>query len=248
MKLAVRTFRRNDYVKPSGRSLYGWRIHPVTGKQQFHFGEDYSTKGQNWPVYALEDGVVVASGFDNTNGEHIQIRYPRLGLEAFYAHLHERYALKGRAVHSDFVIGLTGTTGRSTGIHLHMGVRWIRNKQYFNHASYEWYRYAINGIWDEQFTRDLQYYLGTPIDGVISGQRLNRQNVRKVSLGLTGSQMIKKLQLIIGMKQTGQLDKKTILILQVYFGTKQDGMISPRSSLVETIQAKMNNGTLEKVS
>ena len=136
MRLAERTFRRKDYVKPVGRSRYGWRLHPITGQRQFHYGEDYATGGQKWPLYALESGTVEHVGFDNINGNNIWIKYPRIDLKVFLGHLDVCYLKAGQRVNDDTLIGLTGTTGRSSGIHLHMGVQ--RNRRYFNHADYEY--------------------------------------------------------------------------------------------------------------
>lgn len=242
MRLAERTFRRQDYGKPWGRSLYGWRNHPITGERQFHYGEDLTTKGQNWPVYALENGIVTVSGFDNINGERIWVQYPRLDLELFYGHLLERYSFIGQQVDSSTVIGLVGTTGRSSGIHLHMGVRRISTKQYINPADVDWRMFAITGRWDEQFTRDLQFYLGTKIDGTISGQRILRKNVRKVGLGINGSQLIKRIQGDLGINQSGQLDAVTVKAMQARLGTPADGIISPTSSMVRAMQSRMNAG------
>ena len=57
MKLASRTFKRNDWYITSP---YGQRINPVTHKKGFHYGCDYGTNRKNWPQYALEDGVVTS--------------------------------------------------------------------------------------------------------------------------------------------------------------------------------------------
>ena len=244
MLLAERTFRENQYVPPVGRSLYGWRTHPITGLNQFHYGEDYQTFGNNYPLYALEGGFVTVSDYDDVNGNHIWINYPRLDLKLFYGHLKVRYVALDDLVHATSIIGLAGTTGRSTGVHLHLGAKRISTNQYFNHHSYDWEMYSVNGRWDEQFTRDLQWFLGSIVDGVISGQLLYRKNIKKTLLGVKGSKLVKSLQHSIGLKQTGQLDSSTIKALQKRFGTYQDGKISMPSDLVKVMQVRMNNGSL----
>lgn len=136
MKLAERTFKRNDYKVTS---KFGNRTHPVTGEvQSFHSGEDYGTQLQNWNVYAIEDGKVLASNSDATNGNYIWVSYPRLGKKAFYCHLHERFVSKGDTVNNDTVIGLVGNTGRSTAIHLHFGWKDLKTDKYEDPNKYNY--------------------------------------------------------------------------------------------------------------
>lgn len=138
MKLAERTFKRNDYYITSP---FGNRIHPITGKPQFHNGCDYGTNVQNWKQYALENGYVVDNG-NNPNGYGIWVGvgYPRLNIYILHAHLKESYVKAGDKVNSNTVIGLTGATGNVTGIHLHMGLVY-NEKGNGNYADPEGYNY-----------------------------------------------------------------------------------------------------------
>jgi murein DD-endopeptidase MepM/ murein hydrolase activator NlpD len=102
-------------------SAYGSRIHPITGKRTVHHGIDYgSPKGT--PVYAVAEGVVTISGYDNLSGNKISIRH-RDGSSSWYLHLHTRAVAKGAHVNTRQVIGRVGNTGRSTGPHLHFGFK-----------------------------------------------------------------------------------------------------------------------------
>lgn len=102
-------------------SAYGSRIHPITGKRTVHHGIDYgSPKGT--PVYAVAEGVVTVSGYDNLSGNKISIRH-RDGSSSWYLHLHTRAVAKGAHVNTRQVIGRVGNTGRSTGPHLHFGFK-----------------------------------------------------------------------------------------------------------------------------
>jgi len=120
MHLADRIFRRSDWRKTSP---FGPRRNPVTGKQQHHNGSDYATGGQKWPLHAIENGTVTASGFDNSRGHFVSVNYPRIGRELHHYHLDRRDVRVGQAVREGTVLGTTGTSGQSTGIHLHLGLR-----------------------------------------------------------------------------------------------------------------------------
>ena len=126
MKLADRTFKRNDsYVT----SPFGNRINPVTKKKSFHYGVDRGTNRQNWSQYALEEGTVIRVGYNASGyGHYMDIQYPRIGKQLFYGHLKIIYVKKGQKVNENTCIGLTGSTGQSTGIHLHLGLKPIGGK------------------------------------------------------------------------------------------------------------------------
>lgn len=244
MKLAERTFNTDSYTKPKGRSLYGWRINPVTNKEQFHEGEDYSTQGRKLPLFPLENGVVVDVGFNSVRGNYVDIKYPRIDLYATYRHLDRVFVNKGDKVNHDVSFGITGTTGSSTGIHLHLGVKRISGGTWFNPNDFDYQEHYINGKWNEQFTRDLQTYFGTTVDGIISGQIGQRKNIAKVQYGLKGSQMVKALQSRLGHIQSGQLDKSTIVALQRALNLIPDGFISETSLTVRKMQNLLSEGKL----
>ncbi len=102
-------------------SPYGSRIHPITGRRAVHKGIDYgSPKGA--PVYAVAEGNVIVSGYDNLSGNKIAIKH-RDGSVSWYMHLHVRSVSVGTHVSPRQVIGKVGSTGRSTGPHLHFGFK-----------------------------------------------------------------------------------------------------------------------------
>jgi len=120
MKLADRVFRRGDWKMTSP---FGMRMHPVEKKWKMHTGTDYGTGGQKWPQYALEDGTVTQAGKDGTGAIYAWVHYPRLGIEVQHYHLDRLFVRAGQNVTKDTIIGNTGTTGKSTGVHLHMSLR-----------------------------------------------------------------------------------------------------------------------------
>lgn len=111
---------------------YGPRTHPVTGKKGFHTGEDLrATAGT--PVYAVGDGVVNKAGNGGAYGNQVVLGLGG-GLASMYGHL-SKFAVKpGQRVRKGQVIGYVGSTGLSTGPHLHYEV-W-KNGQPVNPGGY----------------------------------------------------------------------------------------------------------------
>lgn len=135
MKLATRTFKREDWYITSP---FGNRVNPATGKKAFHNGDDYGTHLQKWNQYALEDGIVTRVGYNGKGyGNYLDVQYPRLGIQLFYAHLDKVYVKKGDKVNENTILGITGTTGQSTGIHLHLGYKKIGG-EYEDPESYDY--------------------------------------------------------------------------------------------------------------
>lgn len=100
---------------------YGMRIHPTLGVEQFHNGVDFaSPKGT--AIYAAYDGVVAAAAYSGTMGNYVMIDHGD-GLYTIYMHASALYVEKGDAVVRGETIAAVGSTGRSTGNHLHFSVR-----------------------------------------------------------------------------------------------------------------------------
>ncbi|MFW6255062.1 MAG: M23 family metallopeptidase, partial [Chitinivibrionales bacterium] len=102
-------------------SSYGMRIHPVSGMRKMHWGVDYRAP-TGTPVYAVAPGVVIASAYNSSNGHYIAIRHPDRYI-SYYLHLHRRMASKGQSVRAGQIVGRVGSTGISTGPHLHFGFK-----------------------------------------------------------------------------------------------------------------------------
>lgn len=102
-------------------SNYGYRIHPLTGKKKFHAGIDLKMAFK--PVFAVLDAEVIESGWDpKGGGNFIRLRHED-GFETSYLHLSELYYSKGERVKAGFIIGKSGSSGRSSGPHLHFAVK-----------------------------------------------------------------------------------------------------------------------------
>lgn len=135
MKLATRTFQKNRGIGVDQyyvTSPFGWRRDPINGVYKGHSGCDYGTHSNKWPQYALEDGIVENVYKDIYGAKCLRIRYPRLGIRLTYAHLDRVCVRKNQSVNSSTIIGYTGTTGHSTGIHLHLGVQKIGSSSWID--------------------------------------------------------------------------------------------------------------------
>lgn len=101
---------------------YGERIHPITGKKSFHTGLDIGEDmGKN--IYSVLDGTVKKTVENDPDyGNYIILTHSR-GVETMYAHCSKLVAKRGDKIKSGDVIAYVGTTGLSTGPHLHFEVR-----------------------------------------------------------------------------------------------------------------------------
>ena len=97
-------------------SPYGYRKDPFTGKRKFHGGIDLHARGEQ--VLAMMEGVVVKVGQDKTSGKYVTLRHGNYTVS--YCHLSRVLTAKGTVVHPRDAVGITGSTGRSTGEHLHI--------------------------------------------------------------------------------------------------------------------------------
>ncbi|MCR5831197.1 MAG: peptidoglycan DD-metalloendopeptidase family protein [Lachnospiraceae bacterium] len=111
---------------------YGNRIHPILGTQQFHNGVDMAAPNGS-PILAAYDGEVIAASYSPTMGNYIMIDHGD-GLITIYMHASSVSVSQGTMVARGEQIGCVGSTGRSTGPHLHFSVR--ENGQYVSPWNY----------------------------------------------------------------------------------------------------------------
>ncbi|MCR5398613.1 MAG: peptidoglycan DD-metalloendopeptidase family protein [Lachnospiraceae bacterium] len=100
---------------------YGNRIHPILGVQQFHNGVDMAAPSGS-PILAAYDGEVVAADYNASMGNYVMIDHGD-SLYTIYMHASALYVSKGDIVGKGQKIAAVGSTGRSTGNHLHFSVR-----------------------------------------------------------------------------------------------------------------------------
>ena len=109
-------------------SPYGWRVHPVSGEKDLHRGVDIAA-AQGTPVAAIQDGRVVSAGNAGSYGLCVVIEDGK-GYQSRYAHCSSLAVSTGQEVKRGDVIGAVGSTGDSTGPHLHLEV--MLNGEYLN--------------------------------------------------------------------------------------------------------------------
>lgn len=102
-------------------SSYGYRTDPITGRDAFHAGTDFATHAGN-SVHAVAGGVVTFSGQRGAYGHMVEINHGN-GYTTRYAHNKENLVRVGEVVRAGDEIALIGSTGRSTGPHVHLEVR-----------------------------------------------------------------------------------------------------------------------------
>lgn len=116
---AIQPVANKDLTRVS--SGFGYRIDPVYHSSRFHEGMDFTTP-IGTDVYATGNGRVIEAEWQQGYGISVKIDHG-FGYETFYAHLSETKVDVGQSVVRGDVIGLVGSTGKSTGPHLHYEVR-----------------------------------------------------------------------------------------------------------------------------
>lgn len=101
-------------------SGFGVRIDPINGRHSVHTGLDFSAPYQS-PVYSTSAGIVVGAGYSGAYGKMVEIDHGH-GIHTRYAHLNRLMVNVGQRVPKHAEIGLLGSTGRSTGPHVHYEV------------------------------------------------------------------------------------------------------------------------------
>jgi len=107
-------------------SVYSGRLDPVTNEKEFHCGVDYrAIKGTM--VRAAADGVVIEAGWDGGYGNVIEVDHMN-GYRTKYAHLETVLVKVNEYVYKGETIGKVGSTGKSTGPHLHFEINYLADK------------------------------------------------------------------------------------------------------------------------
>ena len=116
------------YAKPLGwpvlgqiTSSYGKRIHPKTKKRQFHRAVDIGSCSRGTPIEVTADGVVTFSGLRRYYGKVVIVKHG-FGYKTLYAHNNMNLVKKGDMVKRGDIIATVGSSGRTTGTHLHYAV------------------------------------------------------------------------------------------------------------------------------
>ena len=124
------------WVKPTTNyyisSTFGMRVHPVLGYARMHNGVDMAAP-LGTPIYAAKAGKVTAVGYGSDMGNYVSINHGD-GFASIYMHMTHYIVSAGTYVNAGQVIGYVGSTGLSTGPHLHFGISY--NGTYVNPMAY----------------------------------------------------------------------------------------------------------------
>jgi len=130
-------YNHTPSIKPTNGRItegYGYRVHPIYKVRQFHHGVDIANK-EGSVIYAAADGKVVDKGYHKDYGYYLLIDHG-YGYKTFYGHFRKRFVDIGQEVTKYQIIGEMGSTGTSTGSHLHYEVRFYGKStnpiNYFN--------------------------------------------------------------------------------------------------------------------
>lgn len=107
-------------------SSYGYRKDPFSGKRKFHNGLDLHARSSR--VFAMLAGEVVKVGQDRVSGKYVTLKHGSFTVS--YCHLSRTFAYQGQTVKAGDTVGITGSTGRSTGEHLHITLK--KNGEYID--------------------------------------------------------------------------------------------------------------------
>ncbi len=113
-------------------SPFGYRYHPISGNWKMHYGVDLAGP-QGTPIYAAKAGKVAIASYNGSAGYHVELIHEG-GWASVYMHMTHYVVSVGDYVSQGQVIGYMGSTGGSTGSHLHFGISY--NSTYVNPADY----------------------------------------------------------------------------------------------------------------
>ena len=113
-------FRKPIHARWYLSSKFGWRANPFTGARSYHSGVDMACP-QGTSIYAALPGKVTATGYNNVFGNYVIVTH-HSGYKTLYGHMSAILAVQGQNVNTDTKIGKVGSTGMSTGPHLHFTV------------------------------------------------------------------------------------------------------------------------------
>jgi murein DD-endopeptidase MepM/ murein hydrolase activator NlpD len=151
------------------------RVHPVLHVIKPHNGVDWAAP-TGTPIYAPADGTVLSVGPAGPSGNLVRVRHPQLNVETGYCHL-SRFApglRPGQRVRTRQLLGYVGTTGRSTGPHLHFSVK--RGGLFIDPLTLHGGRHGVPPALREQFEQDA-LRLGAALDQIaVNGETLATTN------------------------------------------------------------------------
>lgn len=152
-------------------SLFGWRVHPISGVLRFHSGTDLGAS-LGTPVLAAYAGRVAIADFLGGYGLAVSLQHQKNAQETLYAHLSEVFVRPGQWVNQGDIIGRVGETGTATGPNLHFELRQLTSEGWVAIDANASLKYAL-----VEFTKALQTdYVGRSSASLESRPPLQQQS------------------------------------------------------------------------
>ena len=210
-------------------------------------------------IVAIADGVVIATGYSSSAGYYVKLKHDNNYITVYY-HLKKgtTKVKNNQKVGKGQILGYMGSTGNSTGAHLHFGINdgensvdplpYLEGTKTFEKESD---KIEEDGIWGMATTKKAQKVFGTPIDGKVSNQYAkykkdnpglsNKTFEWKDKPNKNGSLLIGAIQKLVGSKEDKFIGPDTIGNMQKFFGTPIDKKVSKPSLMVKVFQKWLNN-------
>jgi hypothetical protein len=227
------------------RSGFGWRIHPITKKQTFHRGIDY---GGVFDALVAGDGIVMYVAPDwhtltkkqqerQSGGNVVIIKHATDCYTAYYHGAHQSRLKVGQRVRCNDVVYRTGTTGLSTGNHLHFEVR---TRQHSGHVDPIPYLNASNTPTASHNTVRVTGRLNSETWKAWQ-EVLRDYGYHGIIDGIPGPMTNRAIQESVGTRKDGILGPATRKAVQKRLGVKQDGVWGPVT--ISALQRALNAGS-----
>lgn len=171
-------------TKPKITSPFGYRKDPKDGSRKYHAGIDLVSKVCNRNLFAVDNGYVqkVVNNQSKSKtgyGNYIWIRYPRYDLSLFYGHCASIKKKKGDSVKKGDIVAIEGSTGKSTGTHVHVGITKIGSNTWLNPTQFNVLpdKYNLTRLLKKgcrgNDVKELQKKVGTKADGIFGNNTAN---------------------------------------------------------------------------
>lgn len=226
-----------DGYSINAKSPYGWRIHPITGKRKFHQGVDVAG---SFPVHAPADGIIEHVGFSASGGGNVVIIKHASDLYTVYYHgAHKTEWVKGQRISKGDFIYQSGTTGASTGNHLHFEVR--RSRKWGDTVDPEPYLNGHEAVSKPQLLK-VDGFMGRNTWKAWQTALKNAGHYRGIIDGRPGRMTYEAIQRWSGASVDGVLGSGTKKAVQAKLGVMADGKWGRLT--ISALQRALNAGTI----
>jgi murein DD-endopeptidase MepM/ murein hydrolase activator NlpD len=221
-------------------SKYGMRFHPILRRNKMHMGNDYPMP-TGTPVSVIQPGTVANAGFVNNGyGNQVKVDHPG-GVSSFYAHLDSVNVQAGQQITPGTVIGKVGSTGQSTGPHLHFEVDVNGKTTDPNPYQDKIFRFGGN-VKVKSSVKPQQNLTGQDVKTEGQNQQQNKSQISQQELSKMSTDQLR------GMLDPTQASASNPSVFQVASNAREDGKMQglvgddlERKVLMATIQASQQD-------